>query len=132
MRELNCDEIYEVAGAKFKLRVNLGAFLGGCALGFFTGGPIGLGYAIGAGIIAQSVNSLDDMYTNGAPYQEKFMKLNLSQMTLAVFLGMWVIGDIAGAPYNERMYWSVMMSICFAYFNNAHRIAFKKLKKVFS
>lgn len=60
------------------------------------------------------------------------MKLSLSQMTLAVFVSMWVIGDVFGTSYNEKLYWSLMMSICFAYFHNAHGVVFQKLKKVFS
>lgn len=68
MRELSNIEVQEVSGAKFKIRINIGTFIGGAVVGFLTGGPVGLGYAIGAAIIAQSVNSLDDMYENGAPY----------------------------------------------------------------
>lgn len=68
MQELTQEQVETVPGAKFKLRVNLGTLIGGALAGFIMGGPVGLGIAIGGGIIAQSVNSLDDMYTNGAPY----------------------------------------------------------------
>jgi hypothetical protein len=68
MNELSYNEVIYVSGGKVQLRINLGAFIGGAILGFVTGGPVGLGYAIGAGIVAQGVNSLDDMYRNGEPY----------------------------------------------------------------
>jgi hypothetical protein len=68
MREITQSELKEVFGGKFKLRINLGTFIGGAILGFVTAGPVGLGYAVGAAIMAQGINSLDDMYTNGAPY----------------------------------------------------------------
>lgn len=68
MKELNNNEIMAVSGGKFKLRINIGTFIGGAVLGFITGGPIGLGYAIGAAIVAQGVNSLDDMYRHNEPY----------------------------------------------------------------
>ena len=68
MKELNNNEVAEVSGSKFKLRINLGTLIGGAVLGFVTGGPVGLGYAVGAAIMAQGVNSLDDMYRNGESY----------------------------------------------------------------
>lgn len=68
MKELNNDEIMAISGGKFKLRINLGTFIGGAVLGFVTGGPIGLSYAIGAAIVAQGINSLDDMYRHNEPY----------------------------------------------------------------
>lgn len=68
MYELMESEVQEVSAGKFKIRINIGTFIGGAIVGFITGGPIGLGYALGAAIIAQSVNSLDDMYTNNEPY----------------------------------------------------------------
>ena len=68
MKELNENEINEISGGKFKLRVNLGAVIGGAVVGFISGGPVGLGLAIGTAVITQSVNSLDDMVRNGEPF----------------------------------------------------------------
>lgn len=68
MKELNSNEVMEVSGGKFKLRINLGTFIGGAILGLITGGPVGLGYAVGTAIMAQGINSLDDMYRNNEPY----------------------------------------------------------------
>lgn len=68
MKELNDNEVKEISGGKFKLRINIGAVIGGAVMGFATGGPVGLGLAVGAAVIAQSVNSLDDMYRNEEPY----------------------------------------------------------------
>ena len=67
MRELSNDEIMDISGGKFRLRINLGAALGTIAVGILSGGPVGLGYALGAIIIQQGVNSLQDM-ANGEPY----------------------------------------------------------------
>lgn len=67
MRNLSWDDIEEVNGGKFKLRINIGTFIGGAIVGFITGGPVGLGYAVGAAIVAQGVNSLDAM-SEGEPY----------------------------------------------------------------
>lgn len=68
MRELNYNEVQEISGGKFRLRINLGAAIGTIVVGILSGGPVGLGYAIGAIIIQQGVNSLEDMAVNGAPY----------------------------------------------------------------
>ena len=68
MKELNVKEINEVSGGKFKIRVNIGAVIGGAIAGFVAGGPVGLGIAVGSAVIAQSVNSLNDMARNGEPF----------------------------------------------------------------
>lgn len=68
MRELQCSEFNEVSGGKFKVRINIGAVVGGAVLGFISGGPVGLGLAIGTAVITQSVNSLNDIYRHGEPY----------------------------------------------------------------
>lgn len=68
MRELSYSEVEEVSGGKFKLRINLGAAIGTIVVGILSGGPVGLGYALGAIIIQQGVNSLEDMAVNDAPY----------------------------------------------------------------
>ena len=68
MRELRQNEFNEIAGGKFKVRVNIGAVVGGAVLGFISGGPVGMGLAIGTAVITQSVNSLKDMAVNGDPY----------------------------------------------------------------
>jgi len=68
MKVLTDYEVAQCSGGKFTIRINIGAFVGGCVLGFVTGGPVGLGLAVGAGLVAQGVNSLDDMYRNGVPY----------------------------------------------------------------
>jgi hypothetical protein len=56
------------------------------------------------------------------------MKITVFQMTIAVFVTMWVIGDVFGSSYNEKLYWAIIMSACFAYFNNAHGEILKWVK----
>jgi hypothetical protein len=61
MKELTIKEIEEVGGG---FKINIGTARSGCIVGFVTGGPIGLGYAIGTIIIAQGINNLEEMYQN--------------------------------------------------------------------
>jgi lactobin A/cerein 7B family class IIb bacteriocin len=61
MKELTIKETEEVNGG---FKINLGTAIAGCIVGFITGGPIGLGYAIGTIIVAQGVNNLEEMYQN--------------------------------------------------------------------
>lgn len=63
MKELTFDEISQVSGGKFKIKlsVNLGTFVAGCCVGFLTAGPVGLGYALCGAVIAQGVNGLNEM-----------------------------------------------------------------------
>lgn len=65
MRELTVSELNEVNGGfklKFKLKVNFGTLLAGCCVGWVTGGPVGLGYALCTGVAAQGFNELKDLY----------------------------------------------------------------------
>lgn len=66
MIELNEMELHQVA-AGFKL--NTGQAIAAMALGFVTGGPVGLGYAVSVVLIAQGVNNLDEMVHNPDPNQ---------------------------------------------------------------
>ncbi len=61
MKELTQNQIMEVSGG-FKL--NIGQAVGALICGAIAGGPVGFGYALGTIIIAQAVNSLDEMRQN--------------------------------------------------------------------
>jgi len=58
MRELTAQQSLEVS-AGFK--INIGHAIAAIATGIITGGPVGLGLAIGAIIISQGVNSLEEI-----------------------------------------------------------------------
>ena len=60
MIDLTTKQTKEV-GAAFKM--NIGQAIGALALGFVTGGPVGLGYAASVVIIAQGVNNLEELVT---------------------------------------------------------------------
>ncbi len=59
MRQLNIEELSEVSGG-FKL--NLGQALAAICVGWFAGGPVGLGFALSGVIMAQGINNLDELY----------------------------------------------------------------------
>lgn len=67
MRNLSITEINEVYGSRFKLQFNPFQFIGAIAVGAIMGGPVGIGMAVGAAIIAQGTGNLHDMYVNPQP-----------------------------------------------------------------
>lgn len=61
MRELTIDEIQQISSGKFKLHFNIFMLIGGIAAGAVTGGPFGVGIAIGTALIAQASGNLTEM-----------------------------------------------------------------------
>lgn len=57
--------------------------------------------------------------------------MTLPQLMLFSFISMWVLGDITGAEYYEKLYWAFFMSIGMGYLNNAHGILWDKTKRLF-
>lgn len=58
-------------GAGFKLHFNIFMLIGGIAAGAITGGPFGVGIAIGTALIAQSSGNLTDMYIDEFGHKHK-------------------------------------------------------------
>lgn len=58
MRTLSLEEANCVNGG---LHINIGALVAACAVGLISGGPVGLGMAIGGIIINEGINNLDDL-----------------------------------------------------------------------
>lgn len=64
MQKLNTLQTQQIsAGIKFKF--NIGEVLGTTALAFITGGPVGAGLVLGAMIVSNGVNNLNDMHNDG-------------------------------------------------------------------
>ena len=57
MNVINENECCEVNGA-----ISLGSALSAIAVGFFTGGPVGVGFAVSTVIMAQGIDNLHDLY----------------------------------------------------------------------
>ena len=62
MIELSREEVLQINGG-FHITINLGTALASLAIGAIGGGPVGLGYAVAGIIIAQGINSLNEMQT---------------------------------------------------------------------
>lgn len=67
MRQLYFNELYDISGGRFRLQFNPFQFIGAIAVGAIMGGPVGVGMAVGAAIIAQGTGNLHDMYINPQP-----------------------------------------------------------------
>jgi hypothetical protein len=61
MKGLTIIQTMEVSGAKFKLHFNPFSFIGAVCVGAVTGGPFGIGLAVGAHLIAQASGNLNDL-----------------------------------------------------------------------
>lgn len=56
--------------------------------------------------------------------------MTLAQLMLFTFISMWVLGDVAGSEYHEKLYFSLMMAIGVGYLNNVHGILWLKMKRI--
>lgn len=54
--------------------------------------------------------------------------MTIAQLMLFTFISMWVIGDVTGATYLEKISWAIMMTLGIGYFNNAHRVLWQKIR----
>jgi hypothetical protein len=59
MRELSRIEVHNISGS---FHLNIGQALAAICIGWFAGGPIGLGFALSGVVMAQGVNNLDEMW----------------------------------------------------------------------
>lgn len=56
------------------------------------------------------------------------MTFKLQHLLALTFVLMWVGGEIAHATYNEKLYWSILMTIAIGYLNNAHGLIWQWMK----
>jgi hypothetical protein len=64
MIELTQDEVCEITGGKFRIKLHFNpfVFLGSVAAGFIAGGPFGVGLAVGSMLITQGSGNLYDLH----------------------------------------------------------------------
>ena len=46
-----------------------------------------------------------------------------------IFVCMWVLGDVVGATYNEKFYWSFLMTFQYVLFSNEYKSLLSTLRK---
>ncbi|MGE3318081.1 MAG: hypothetical protein AB7I18_02190 [Candidatus Berkiella sp.] len=56
---INDEALQDISSEKF----HFGAIVSGLLVGLVTGGPIGLGFAVGGIIMAQGIDNLHDLYS---------------------------------------------------------------------
>lgn len=56
------------------------------------------------------------------------MRISLPFYSLIIFVSLWVIGDVSHATYIQNLWWAILMTLCFLYFNNAHKLIHRWIK----